>query len=103
MDRYLLAPHTAACIADDTACSHPQPQPRRRHAENARVSSGRGGRRGGSARFATYYKIQTWEERSLTWKDIQRSFDTEEAAWEQAPEGARLMEVSMAGRRPITR
>lgn len=79
------------------------PQPRRRHAENARISSGKPGRRGGSARFATYYKIQLWEARSLTWKDVQQSFDTAELAWEQAPEGARLMEVSMTGRRPVTR
>jgi len=81
----------------------PTPQPRQRHAANARISSGRPGRRGGSARFATYYKIQTWEARSLTWKDIQRSYDTAEQAWADAPEGARLMEVSEGGRRPLTR
>lgn len=80
----------------------PTPQPRQRH-YNGRLSTGQPSRRGGSARFATYWKIQLWEARSLTWKDIQRTYDSAEAAWAEAPEGARLMEVSMAGRKPITR
>jgi hypothetical protein len=79
------------------------PQPRQRHYNGRLSDPTKPGRRAGTARFATYWKIQRWEARSLTWKDVQRTYDSEAAAWAAAPEGARLMEVSMAGRRPVTR
>lgn len=64
-------------------------------------------RQPGSVRFAPYFKLQWWEERSLAWRDLQESFDSGPAARAAAPERFaagtrwRVMEVSMSGRRPI--
>jgi hypothetical protein len=57
----------------------------------------------GSARFAPYYKVQRWEERTLSWRDVQRSHPTPEAARAAYPPGARcrVMEVTEQGRRPL--
>jgi hypothetical protein len=59
-----------------------------------------------SARFDTYYKIQCWEHRSLTWKDIQRAHATVDDAVAAAPAGERdvdwrIMEVAESGRQPL--
>jgi hypothetical protein len=57
----------------------------------------------GSARFAPYYKVQRWEARTLSWRDIQRSYPTVAAARAAFPPGerCRVMEVSEQGRRPL--
>jgi hypothetical protein len=53
-------------------------------------------RRAGSTRFAPYYKVQTWDARGLTWRDVQR----QHAAF-PAGQRCRLVEVTMHGRRPL--
>lgn len=62
-----------------------------------------GRRRKGSARFAPYWNIQTWDPASLAWRDIQVNFANIEAARRELPEGARcrLMAITMQGRRPL--
>lgn len=71
----------------------------------------RAGRRPGSVRFATYWKVQWYEERSLCWRDVQESFDDPQGAADAAelrkgfiPAGSlwRLMEISESGRRPLS-
>ena len=37
-------------------------------------------RRSGSVRFDPYFKVQFYNERQLAWQDVQRAFDTPEAA-----------------------
>jgi hypothetical protein len=61
------------------------------------------GRQPGSARFATYYKVQWYDATSLCWVDIQQSFPTPEAARAAYPAGhrCRVMEVTPQGRHPI--
>lgn len=67
-------------------------------------------RSSGSVRFDPYVKLQWWDERSLAWRDVQRSWLypaeqelAEEAAEALVPEGARwrLMLVTEEGRRPL--
>ena len=61
------------------------------------------GRKPGSARFATYYKVQVFNERNACWNDIQRTYATAEAARGAYPPGrrCRVMEVTPQGRQPI--
>lgn len=70
-------------------------------------------RRAGSVRFDAYYKVQWWVATSLSWRDVQRRFDTEAdaAAWARANvpgalEGqpvtsARIMRIAVDGRAPV--
>jgi hypothetical protein len=69
-------------------CAEPSPKP---------------GRQRGIARFATYYKVQTYDPRSLCWLDIQKQHPTPEAARAAYPPGrrCRVMEVTPQGRQPI--
>jgi len=64
-----------------------------------------GRRRPGSVRFDPYWKVQVWEDRSLTWKDVQKAHPSPEQAWAAAPAGqtVRLMHVYPGGRAPVTR
>lgn len=57
----------------------------------------------GSTRFDPYFKVQVWEDRSCAWKDLQRSFDTVEAARCAFPAASvcRVMEISESGRKAI--
>jgi hypothetical protein len=48
------------------------------------------GRKPGSARFATYYKVQVFNERNACWYDIQRTYATAEAARGAYPPGPAL-------------
>jgi hypothetical protein len=50
----------------------------------------------------TYYKAQRWDERSLSWRDIQRAFASpEEARASFGAEGSwRVMEITPRGRAP---
>ena len=61
------------------------------------------GRQPRSARFATYYKVQVWNETNLCWDDIQRAYATLEAARRAYPPGkrCRVMEVTAKGRQPL--
>jgi hypothetical protein len=61
------------------------------------------GRQRGSARFATYYKVQVFNDRNACWDDIQRAYGTAAAARAAYPPGrrCRLMEVTPQGRQPI--
>lgn len=82
------------------------PQPRKRHAAGRLSDPTKTGRRTGTVRFAAYWKVQRWEERSLTWKDVQQAHDTEAAAWAAAdklPGQTRLMRIAPEGRAPVTR
>lgn len=62
----------------------------------------------GSVRFAPYFKVQWFEERSLAWKDVQRSFHSVAEA-ERAAEArraiyrvrTRIVEITMESRRPL--
>jgi hypothetical protein len=58
----------------------------------------------GSARFAPYFKVQTFEPYCTAWVDIQRAFPTIEAARAALPPGkqARIMRITERGREPIT-
>ena len=57
----------------------------------------------GSVRFATYYKIQWWDEISLAWRDIQKAHDSIESAQSAMRPGRqwRIMEITQDGRRPL--
>jgi len=75
-------------------CSPPPPAPRPRRA--------------GSVRFDPYLKVQWYEERSLSWRDVQRSLPDDEAAVRLlaptiVPPGSRwrLMRVTPEGRSPL--
>lgn len=64
----------------------------------------------GSVRFDPYWKVQTWEARSLSWKDIQLAHHDLESAWRIADVEAtrtgkttRLMEITPSGRTPLYR
>lgn len=84
----------------------PTPEPRRRHYPRARTSTGPAtGRRAGTVRFDTYWKVQVWQPASLAWRDVQRAHDTEAAAWAACPAGqvCRLMRVYPGGREPVSR
>jgi hypothetical protein len=61
------------------------------------------GRQRGSARFATYYKVQVFSDRNCCWDDIQRAYGTAEAARSAYPPGqrCRVVEVTPQGRQPI--
>lgn len=58
----------------------------------------------GSARFAPYYKVQTYDPRALVWRDIQKAHPTPEAARAACPAGqqCRIMRVTERGRAPVT-
>lgn len=70
-------------------------------------------RRAGSVRFDAYYKVQWWAATSLSWRDVQRRFDTADdaEAWARgnvpgALEGqpvtaARIMRIAVDGRAPV--
>jgi hypothetical protein len=60
-------------------------------------------RRADSVRFDPYYKVQTWNETDLCWRDIQKQFSTAEAAKAAFPYGVRcrIMTVDEKGRRPL--
>jgi hypothetical protein len=73
-----------------------------------------GTRKAGSVRFDPYYKVQWWDERSLTWRDHQQAFPTPQVAEaftdilaDAILEGAgtpptfRVMEITMEGRHPL--
>jgi hypothetical protein len=57
----------------------------------------------GSARFAPYYKVQWWDDRSAAWIDVQKRHDTPDAARAafRPDTHCRVMEISMSGRRPL--
>jgi hypothetical protein len=61
------------------------------------------GRQRGSARFATYYKVQVYHERNACRDDIQRAYGSAEAARAAYPAGrrCRVMEVTPQGRHPV--
>lgn len=66
------------------------------------------GRTAGSVRFDPYYKIQTYDPRSLTWRDVQRSYPSAAdavAAFRRDHTDpsirVRVMEVTEAGRAPV--
>jgi hypothetical protein len=58
----------------------------------------------GSVRFDPYYKLQTWSSRSSVWIDVQKTYETHEAARQAAAEVSdrwRIMVVWPGGRRPV--
>jgi hypothetical protein len=57
-------------------------------------------RRADSCRFDTYFKVQCYDTRSLTWRDIQKQHPTPEDAIAAFPAGerCRVMEVTEKGR-----
>jgi hypothetical protein len=70
-----------------------------------------GRRRAGSVRFDPYIKIQWWIPRNVSWRDVQRRFDTVADAitfaighvdGDAGPDNRfRLMSVTMDGRGPV--
>lgn len=65
-------------------------------------------RRAGSVTFDPYYKVQWWDATTVAWRDVQRAFPDQTEARQYAPglvpaeaTRCRLMEVTMAGRRPL--
>jgi hypothetical protein len=60
-------------------------------------------RRGGSARFDAYYKVQWYDARNCAWHDIQKQHPTPEAAAAAYIAGrqCRTVEVTPKGRRPL--
>jgi hypothetical protein len=57
----------------------------------------------GSCRFAAYYKVQVWNDRQLSWSDIQKQHPTEDQARNHFINGAkcRVMMVTENGREPL--
>ena len=65
----------------------------------------------GSVRFTPYFKIQYFDAVSLAWKDVQRSYATEQAARDaidfammeplRFEKGWRIMNVTEQGRYPL--
>ena len=57
----------------------------------------------GSARFAPYYKVQWFDDRTMAWRDVQRQHATEDAARRAFVDGrrCRVMAVTEAGRAPL--
>ncbi len=57
----------------------------------------------GSCRFADYFKVQVWQARSFSWKDVQQSFPSEAEARASFPSGerCRIMRVTEKGREPL--
>lgn len=57
----------------------------------------------GSARFEPYYKVQWYDERSMVWRDVQRSHSSRADAESHFISGkrCRLMRISMDGREPL--
>ena len=57
----------------------------------------------GSARFASYYKVQEYDPRSAVWVDVQKEHATVEAARAAYRPGVRcrVMEITEHGRRPL--
>jgi hypothetical protein len=55
----------------------------------------------GSCRFTAYYKVQFFDDKNLTWKDVQKAHPSEKDARANFISGktCRVMEVSEAGRR----
>jgi hypothetical protein len=74
---------------------------RREPAAVRAVSPGR--RRAGSVRFAPYYKVQWRDERLGAWVDVQRQHASLAEARAAFLPGVRcrVMEITMAGRRPL--
>ena len=60
-------------------------------------------RQRGSVRFDPYYKVQVWDARALTWRDVQQRHDTPQAARLAYLPGqtCRTMEITPQGRRPL--
>lgn len=60
-------------------------------------------RRPGSARFDPYFKVQWYDPRSLSWRDIQKAHTSRKAAEAAfvAGKACRVMAVSEQGRRPV--
>lgn len=56
-----------------------------------------------SSRFDPYYKVQTFDPISLTWRDIQESHATPTLAQQAFPldQKCRVMEITMKGRKPL--
>jgi hypothetical protein len=61
------------------------------------------GRPRGSARFDPYFKLQRWDDRTIAWVDVQRSFHDEHlaAAYATRPGRWRIMRVTMDDRWPV--
>ena len=61
------------------------------------------GRKPSSARFATCYKEQVFNDRNACWDDIQRAHGSAEAARAAYPPGrrCRVTEVTPQGRQPL--
>lgn len=68
-------------------------------------------RKTGSVRFDPYFKVQFYNARQLAWQDVQRAFDTPEAAEAavlageivpppQCNDAHRLMHITERGRAP---
>lgn len=57
----------------------------------------------GSVKFSTYYKVQTYDFVTMTWRDVQRRYPTESEALANFMPGykCRVMEVTERGRRPL--
>jgi len=57
----------------------------------------------GSARFAPYYKVQWWDDRTCAWLDVKRAHPTPAAARATYRRGVRcrVMEITERGRRPL--
>lgn len=57
----------------------------------------------GSARFAPYFKVQWFDERTMAWRDVQAAHATEnEARAAFMPDRrCRVMAVSESGRAPL--
>lgn len=69
----------------------------------ARRSRPTGPRKGRTQGYEPYYKVQTFDPRSLTWKPRPGMYATEAEAWAAAPDGARLMRLAPDAKTPITR
>lgn len=57
----------------------------------------------GSCRFSPYFKAQWFDEKTLSWRDIQKRYDTlpeAEAEFTKAKKW-RVMEISMKGQRVL--
>lgn len=56
-----------------------------------------------SSRFDTYYKLQWFDEISFAWKDIQKAYETPDAARRAMHDGKtwRIMEITETGRNEL--
>ncbi len=48
-----------------------------------------------------YFKVQTFDDRTMAWKEKKKRYNDELVAWASCPTGGRLMRVDHEGHSPV--